>query len=327
MRDLVPEGVTRRLATLRDRLPAPIADLFERIVPRPADIQDTISPPSPWEQERDDLLRGIGGAFLFGIPFLYTMEVWWRGNTTSPARMLVALSLTYAALIVLSRVAGFRANQGHSWSRTFGDSVEALALGTLMAAISLFALRRATLGMGVEAVLGRIILLGMPFSLGVGIASSLLSGQKASSGDQGLKNIMQSESGWHGTLMDAGATVLGATLVSLSIAPTDEIPMIASALSPPWQLGLMALALTISYIIVFEASFGSQAARLAHTGIFQTPISETIFSYLVAFGLSALMLWFFQLLRVGDPWSQWLSYTIVMSFPAAVGGAAGRVAL
>src|SRR3712207_6959860 len=40
-------------------------------------------------------MRGVAGAFLFGAPFLYTMEVWWKGNFTSPPYMLAVLCVSY----------------------------------------------------------------------------------------------------------------------------------------------------------------------------------------------------------------------------------------
>ena len=43
--------------------------------------------------------------------------------------------------------------------------------------------------------------------------------------------------------------------------------------------------------------------------------------------LSAAMLALFGRLRFGDPWSLWLSHTIVRGLPAAIGGAAGRLAV
>jgi putative integral membrane protein (TIGR02587 family) len=132
---------------------------------------------------------------------------------------------------------------------------------------------------------------------------------------------------WHGTLADAGATILGAVIIGASIAPTDEIPMIASTLSSPWLLALIASSLLISYIIVFEASFGAQTMRWSQPGLFQSPISETLASYLIALLTSFLMLWLFQLLRAEDPLSQWVSYTIILGLPATIGGAAGRLAL
>lgn len=39
------------------------------------------------------------------------------------------------------------------------------------------------------------------------------------------------------------------------------------------------------------------------------------------------MLWFFQKLTGSDPWFVWLRYGIILSLPASIGGAAGRLAL
>jgi putative integral membrane protein (TIGR02587 family) len=103
--------------------------------------------------------------------------------------------------------------------------------------------------------------------------------------------------------------------------------MIASTLSSSWLLAIIASSLLISYIIVFEANFGAQAMRRSQPGLFQSPISETLASYLVALLISLLMLLLFQLLRAEDPLSQWISYTIILGFPATIGGAAGRLAL
>ena len=289
---------------------------------------------SPWQAEFDDLLRGVSGAFLFGAPFLYTMEVWWKGNFTSPSRMLAALAITYAALVALNRAGGFRARRSSAWSRTFADSAEALAIGLLTAALSLALLRLIRLDEGLRVVLGRIIMEGVPFGIGVGLANHVLrQGGGDENGDDGGRAGDDAgaekwhDRSWHGTLFDAGATALGATVVAFSIAPTDEVPLIASGLSYPWLLGLMAASLALSYVIVFEADFASQRARMEQPGIFQSPISETAISYLISLLMAAFMLWLFQLVRVGDPPGQWASYIVVLGLPATIGGAAGRLVI
>lgn len=289
---------------------------------------------SPWQVELDDLLRGVSGAFLFGAPFLYTMEVWWKGNFTSPPRMLFLLALSYVALIALNRAAGFRAQQGEPWRRTFGDSAEALAIGLITATVSLLLLGLITPEMGLEPLMGRIIMESVPFSIGVGIAYELLHEKGNSEGEgksdnTGSKEKRQTNGGglWEHTLADMGATALGATIVAFSIAPTDEIPLIATGLSFPWLLGIMVASLLLSYIIVFEAEFGAQSGRLSQPGLFQSPFSETVISYLISLLLAALMLWIFQLLRPDDPLIKWVSYVVVLGLPATIGGAAGRLAL
>ena len=76
--------------------------------------------------------------------------------------------------------------------------------------------------------------------------------------------------------------------------------------------------------IVFVAGFSNQAGRHAHEGIFQRPLSETIFSYLVALLVATMLLWLFQ--RGIEPWTDVVTRVVVLGLPAAVGGAAGRLA-
>jgi putative integral membrane protein (TIGR02587 family) len=127
------------------------------------------------------------------------------------------------------------------------------------------------------------------------------------------------------TVADLGATLLGAAFVALSIAPTDEVPMITAALSPTWLLVLMAASLLSSYGIVFVADFGNQEGRHTQLGAFQHPITETVVSYLAALCVAGALLWLFQ--RGVDPPSDLLARTIVLGFPASIGGAAGRLAV
>lgn len=285
---------------------------------------------TPWRNELDDLMRGVAGAFLFGVPFLYTMEVWWKGNFTSPRRMLLALLIAYVSLLVLNRGAGFRKEEEESapWTRTLGDSAEALALALITSALSLTVIGIIRFDDGLDATMGRIIMESVPFSIGIGVANNFLHRSQEESGDKDsdAKSHQWHDHSWHGTLADAGATALGATLIAFSIAPTDEIPMIAAGLSPARLLVIIGASLLLSYIIVFEASLGMQAARIEQPGIFQSPLTETIISYLISLLMAMIMLWLFQLLRAGDPPSQWLSYIIVLGLPATIGGAAGRIA-
>jgi putative integral membrane protein (TIGR02587 family) len=292
----------------------------------------------PWRRERDDLLHGVAGAFLFGAPLLYTMEVWWTGTVMAPARLLLALALTYLALLVLDVVAGFRAERALTLGRALTDSTEALALGLLCAAASLLLLRRVTPDGGLDAALGQIVLEGVPFSIGVGIANGLFRrGQSRTADDTGDQSGAEQapeqgtrSTGDHslrGTVADAGATVLGATIVALAIAPTEEVPMLAASLTGPWLLALIGASLALSYVIVFQAEFGSRDARRAHRGLLQSPLGETVGSYLLALLTAASLLWFFRLVQAGDPPEQWLSYVLVLGLPASIGGAAGRLAV
>lgn len=276
---------------------------------------------NPWFNELNDIIRGASGGFLFGIPLLYTMEVWWIGSHTKPPQMLGAIATTFIVVFLLTRTEGFRKTKDIRWRDAAMDAVESIAIGITSAAFVLFLLQEITPETPLQETLGKIIFEGLPFALGVALANGFLSGDRYQSSDS------ENEPTINPTLADIGATLIGATIIAFNIAPTDEVPMLAAAISPPWQLAIIGASLLISYGIVFVAGFTYQAKRQQQQGIFQRPFSETIMAYLVSLVASALMLFFFHKLSFSDPWSIWLSYTLILGLPATVGGAAGRLAV
>ncbi|HZI86845.1 MAG TPA: DUF2391 family protein, partial [Pyrinomonadaceae bacterium] len=194
-------------------------------------------------------MHELGGAFLFGMPFLYTMEIWWRGNTAGPPRMLAALALTFIALVVLERAATARAGKSVPWLRTLIEATEALATGLVAATVGLFIIGFLELDSGLHATIGRLCMEGLPFSLGVGLADFML-GEKEDGHDKGsdAQGAKHSEKGdmRERVIVRSGATALGATVIALTLAPTEEIPLIAHRLGYPHVLGIVAASLVIS---------------------------------------------------------------------------------
>lgn len=280
-----------------------------------------------WSSELDDLIRGASGGFLFGIPLLYTMEVWWIGSTVGPPRLLLALLLTFAIVFMLNRTSGFRKLSDIRAIDAMIDSVEAIALGILCTGITLVLLQEITLQTPIREVLGKLIYESVPFTLGVALANQFLSGNRGGDPDDGASSNEPSEGRLNATLSDIGATLIGALIIAFNIAPTDEVPMLAAAVSGLWLLAVLAASLVISYCIVFQAGFANQQRRRQQQGIFQRPLSETIASYLVSLLAAMAMLFFFDQLNFDDPWQMWLSHTLLLGLPATIGGAAGRLAI
>lgn len=73
-------------------------------------------------------MRGASGGFLFGIPLLYTMELWRIGSTAQPLEMLVILAVTFIIIFLINRTAGFRKSQADPTLEAAMDSVEAIAI-------------------------------------------------------------------------------------------------------------------------------------------------------------------------------------------------------
>jgi putative integral membrane protein (TIGR02587 family) len=124
--------------------------------------------------------------------------------------------------------------------------------------------------------------------------------------------------------VDLDATLIGTVLIAFSIAPTEEVPLIASSLPSLWLLLIMAASLGLSYAIVFASGFADRSERLQR-GLLFSPITETLAAYLVALLISVTMLVLFQQLNQTDPWQEWLGNTLVLGLPASIGGAAGRI--
>jgi putative integral membrane protein (TIGR02587 family) len=282
-------------------------------------------PEKIWSKEFDDLLRGAAGGFLFGIPLLYTMEVWWIGSFTEPPVILAAIAATFVVVFLLNRTEGFRKYKDVRLGEAAMDTIEAIAIGIVCATCLLILLREITLDTSLGEALGKVIFESMPFSLGVALARSFLSGDRYQSPNSDENSPPEENTRLNATLADIGGTLIGATIIAFNIAPTDEIPMLVAASSPPWLIAIIVASLLISYGIVFQAGFTNQQQRIQQQGLFQRPLSETVFSYLVSLVAATFMLWFFHQLSFEDPWQMWLSYTLLLGLPATVGGAAGRL--
>ncbi|MFQ4144325.1 TIGR02587 family membrane protein [Chlorogloeopsis sp. ULAP02] len=282
-----------------------------------------------WVSEINDIIRGACGGFLFGIPLLYTMEVWWIGSLAKPPLLMFAIALTFIIVFLLNRTEGFRKRRhGNRPYEALTDTVEAIAIGVTCSAFILLLLQELTPETPLREVLGKITFESVPFTFGVALANQLL-GDTRHGNAQGQKSYPTNKKNSHlyATFSDIGATVIGAIVIAFNIAPTDEIPMLAAAVPPAWLLAIMAASIVISYAIVFEAGFSDQQKRRQQQGIFQRPISETIASYLISLLAAAVMLWFFQKLTLSDPWTMWLNHTLLLGLPATIGGAAGRLAV
>jgi putative integral membrane protein (TIGR02587 family) len=283
-----------------------------------------------WKSEINDIVRGICGGLLFGIPLLYTMEVWWIGSLIKQRIILIAIALTFIIIYFLNRTEGFRKyrrKQNRPYEAVL-NTVKAMAIGIVCSTLMLILLQEITTHNSLKESLGKIIFESVPFTLGVALANQFLgennSDTKTRNSNQKLKDNSDQ---LHATLSDVGGTLIGATVIAFNIAPTDEITMLAASFSPIWLLLIIGTSLLVTYGIVFQAGFSNQQKRQQQQGIFQRPSSETIMAYLVSLLASAFMLWFFQKLAFTDPWTMWLDHTLLLGLPASIGGAAGRLAI
>ena len=280
-----------------------------------------------WRAEIKEIISGASGGFLFGTPLLYTMEVWFIGSYVRPPILLGILAITFIIVLSINRIEGFRPQESETVPGAIAETLETLAIGIICSTLMLVILKRIDWQTSLSEALGKIIFEGVPFSLGVAFSRSLLTGDAEVDLDEEATESQGDRSIWKDTVADLSATLIGALFIAFSIAPTDEITMLAASATPVWLLLIMAASLLISYGIVFASQIANYQHRLQQSGLFQTPQSETIISYLVSFFIGMMMLWFFQKITFSDPWYVWLRYSIILGLPASIGGAAGRLAV
>ena len=276
-----------------------------------------------WAGELRDAARAVSGGMLFGIPLLYTMEVWDVGGATRPIQALSVLGLSFVAVFALNRTAGFRSTKDVRAGDALADTVEAVAIGIVAVTLVLVILREVNGSTPVGVALGKVLYQALPFCLGVGLARHFLHDERSGTSAKGQDG--GDDDGLDPTVSDLGVTFLGAVFVGLNIAPTEEVTSLAAEMGPPWLLAVVATSLVVSYGIVFVAGFSGEHRRRSQGGVLQRPLAETLFCYLVALAAAGLMLFLFR--RLEGPWTLALSNVVVLGLPASVGGAAGRLAL
>lgn len=254
-----------------------------------------------------DLARAYGGALLFSLPLLMTMEMWALGFSTDPGRLLAFVLLSIPLLYGLAHYAGFSAGRG-LLSNTL-DTLAALAVG-FSTSLCLLALFNVLDGATPASLTGQLSLQTIPAAMGALIARRQLSDQP----DDGDED----QASYHGELFLMTA---GALYFALNLAPTEEMRLIAYLATPTRTLGILLLSIVLLHLIVFEIGFAGQEERDSPLTAF---FHFTLPGYGLCLGVCLMMLWVFGGID-GHGLLSSLSNVVVLAFPAAIGAAAARL--
>lgn len=257
-----------------------------------------------------DLGRAFGGALVFSIPLLMTMEMWEQGVAMDRGRLLAFIVAGLPLLYGLAYYAGFSDRRG--LVNDLMDTAVALAVGFLTAGVLLSLFGVVRWGDPPREALGRIALQAVPGAMGALLARRQLSGD-ADGGE-----TQEDQASYVGELFLMAA---GALFFALNVAPTEEMILIAYKAGPIHVLGLMAVSILLLHIIVFRAGFAGQeeADRPAHAFF-----HFTLPGYAIALGVSLFALFVFGRIE-GHSLAGVVQATAVLGFPAAIGAAAARL--
>lgn len=254
-----------------------------------------------------DLGRAGGGALLFSLPLLMTMEMWSLGSAMDPERCLIFVLLSLPLLFGLAHYAGFSARRG--LLNTVLDTLVALAVGfaTTGGLLAVFNVLDAS---SLTSIAGQVSFQALPAAMGALVARRQLSGDD----DQGEED----EAPYLGELF---LMMAGALFFALNLAPTEEMRLIAYLTAPPGALGILLLSVVVLHLIVFEVGFAGQEEQDSPVAAF---FHFTLPGYAICLLVSFIVLWVFGGVD-GHGLQSALANMVVLAFPAAVGAAAARL--
>lgn len=257
----------------------------------------------------NDLGRAFGGALLFSIPLLMTMEMWLQGVSMERWRLLAFIGAGLPLLFGLAHYAGFSRQRGFISDGL--DVAVALAVGftTALCLLSLFGVAHWTAAP--QGLIGMVTLQAVPGAMGALLARRQLAGAGGGETEEDGASYVGEL-----FLMAAGALFLG-----LNVAPTEEMVLIAYKATPLHALGLIAVSITLLHLIVFRAGFAGQEEA-------DHPVKAFFHFTLPGYAI-ALLVSLFTLFVFGRTDGHWppgvVQNVIVLGFPAAIGAAAARL--
>lgn len=256
-----------------------------------------------------DLGRAFGGALLFSIPLLMTMEMWLQGVAMERWRLLAFILAGLPLLYGLAHYAGFSNRRG-LLNDTL-DTAVSLAVGFITASVLLTLFGVIRTDSAPNEVVGLVSLQAIPGAMGALLARRQLSGADEGDTDEDSASYV-------GELFLMAA---GALFFALNVAPTEEMVLIAYKATPLHALGLIAVSITLLHLIVFRAGFAGQEEADHPLKAFS---HFTLPGYAIALTVSLFVLFVFG--RTDGHWLPGVvQNVIVLGFPAAIGAAAARL--
>lgn len=261
------------------------------------------------------LSRAFAGALIFGLPLLLTMEMWWLGIYLEPHRLVVFTLANIVLLYFLSQVAGFE--ESHSRLDDLLDAFSAYFAATLTAAVALYLIGAFETDMAWVDVAGIIAIQAVPASFGAMIGAKLMGEGDAIERSERLRDTYPGQL----FLMLAGALFL-----SFTVAPTEEVLLIAVRIGPVQTLGLLAGSIVLLHMILYVSGFRGQPGRRSTGGQGAALLRQTLPGYGLAVLAALFILWTFGRLEDAAPWLM-ATAAIVLAVPGAVGAAISRIVI
>lgn len=265
------------------------------------------------------IARGLAGALLFALPMLMTMEMWSLGLYISHARLLLLCVLNVPLLWMLAKRIGFEKTT--TWIEALRDAVIAYGLGIAVSAAILLMLGVIEDQSNISTIVAKVSLQAVPASIGALLGRSQLGLHSEAQGKQ--DGEYEGETGY---LHELFMMIVGALFLSLNVAPTDEMVLIAYKVSPLHTLCIALVSIILMHGFVYALHFKGSHSLLEGMQWWHSFIRFSMPGYVLAIIVSIYALWTFERLdHTSLP--QILTAAVILGLPASIGAAAARLIL
>jgi putative integral membrane protein (TIGR02587 family) len=268
--------------------------------------------------------RAFGGAIIFSLPLMMTMEMWWLGFYMDRFRLVLFLVLMVPVLAILSHYAGFERADGPL--DLVLDAFTALGVGFIASAVILVLLHVLQAGNSPDELVGKIVLQAIPGAIGAMLARSQLGtrGGENSGDDDPNEEVEEARRDTYaGELFLAG---IGAMFMAFNVAPTDEMVLIGLMMTEWHAIALVAGSLLLMHAFVYAVEFRGTTRRGDSVPLASEFLRLTVVAYVLSLLISLYVLWTFGRTD-GLGLLELVKVTLVLGFPAALGAAAARLIL
>lgn len=261
------------------------------------------------------LARAFGGALIFSLPMLMTMELWHLGFYIDPSRLALLLLIFFPLLIVLSHRFGFEDTV--RWLDDTLDAFVAYAVGFITGGIILLLFAVIYVDMSPAEIISKISVQAVPASIGAMLAQSQFGRQNP------RKQRQEQQARYSSELF---LMVIGALFLSFNVAPTEEIVLISFQITRWHAIVLAVMSIIMMHAFVYAVEFRGQAVIPQHISFWSIFLRFTIVGYAVVLLVSLYILWTFNQIE-GMSVEQMIMAVLVLGVPAAIGAAAARLIL
>jgi putative integral membrane protein (TIGR02587 family) len=257
----------------------------------------------------------MGALLVAGLTFHYTMETWWLGWTL-PMPYLLGFALGgLAGVVAITRYVGFHRTNGDGkdeplWRVPF-DFTQILlqSFVTSYLILLLIGVVDAETSPSIAVRLGLIEV--VPLGFGAAMANRVF----GTTSEAEAQKEMEFPT-------NVALFVIGALFISAAIAPTQEMELISTHMTWAHHVLLVGFTVALVYLFLYQLDFRGQEGRSWDD--WRLELGTAFLVYLVGAGTAFLLLVAFG--HFTDA-TVALIYqeTVVLAFPAALGGAAAQV--